>query len=231
MKFPAVFAAAAALALSGSAHAANIDWTTWGAFTPSATSGTATGTAGAVTVTYTGELQNLFYNYPSWAPSSSYTGGGVDNAPPPGIIQIYGGGGANPVQNTITFSQAVVNPVIAIWSLGQGNMNTLFHFDQTFSVVAGGPSAEYGGSGITQNGQWVQGLEGNGVIQFSGALTSITFTNPNFENWYGFTVGQAGLSGGVPEPITWGLMLMGFAGIGGALRACRKAREMELADA
>ena len=78
----AALAAFAALAV-GSAHASTIDWTTWTSGTPGEpTGGSATGTtANGLTVTYSGELESLYPNYPSWTPTSSYVGGNVGNAP------------------------------------------------------------------------------------------------------------------------------------------------------
>ena len=53
------------------------------------------------------------------------------------------------------------------------------------------------------------GAEGNGVIQFSGSFTSITFTTPDYENWYGFTVGEA-----TPEPSSLILLGSGLLALG-----------------
>ncbi len=212
-----LLSAAVALAACASQSQANtIDWTSWTSATNSPTAGTVSGTAGAVSVTYTGEVQSLQANYPSWTPASSYTGGTVSNAPlqSGGIIQLFGATGAT---DTITFSHAVLNPVIAIWSLGQGGDPASFNFSQTPTFEAGGPSAEYGGGAITVSGNDVFGTEGNGVVQFTGTFTSITWTNPTYENWYGFTVGIE-----APEPAAWALMLAGFAGLGAAMRAARR---------
>jgi hypothetical protein len=212
----AAFAFAACASQSVQAH--TIDWTSWTNATNSPTAGTASGTAGAVTVTYKGEVQSLQANYPSWNPASSYTGGTVSNAPlrSGGIIQLFGDTDAT---DTITFSHAVLNPVIAIWSLGQGGVPASFDFSQTPTFEAGGPSAEYGGGAITVSGNDVFGSEGNGVVQFTGTFTSITWTNPTYENWYGFTVGIE-----APEPAAWVLMLVGFGGLGAAMRAARRTR-------
>jgi hypothetical protein len=197
----------------GNSHASTIDWeATWSsAVTGSPTGGSATGTtANGLTITYSGELQNLVTNYPSWTPASSYVGGNVGNAPPQsgGILQLFGGATVPPT-DTITFSHAVTNPVFAIWSLGQGGINASFNFNEPFTIQAGGPSMEYGGESITSSGNTVFGAEGNGTIQFTGTFTTISWTNPVFENWYGFTVGSA-----VPEPSTWAMMILGFLGVG-----------------
>jgi hypothetical protein len=196
------------------AHAAVIDWTLWSSSTPGNAGsgpGSASGAAGGVGVSYAGEIESLVPNYPSWTPTSSYVGGVVGNAPPVagGIIQLYGG--SYGLTDTITFSQAVTDPVMAIWSLGAGGNTAEFSFVQPFSIQAGGPSAEYGGGPIVLcdvNG--VCGAEGNGTIEFLGTYSQISWTTPVFENWYGFTVGVAQ----TPLPSTWTMLFVGFAGLG-----------------
>jgi hypothetical protein len=47
------------------------------------------------------------------------------------------------------------------------------------------------------------------VITFS----SLSWTNPVFENWYGFDVGFQAVAP-IPEPATWFMMILGFAGVG-----------------
>ncbi len=127
--------------------------------------------------------------------------------------------------NTITFSQAVENPLIAIWSLGQPGLAASFTFNATPTLQAGGPNAQYGGSSITVAGNVVRGQEGNGVVMFQGTFTSLTFTT-TAENYYGFTVGLNAASpppSGVPEPSSLGLMSLGFLGCATGLRARRSA--------
>jgi hypothetical protein len=212
---------AAALAASGMAHSATIDWNSWS----SNTAGSITTGSGPVTVTYGGELSGFYPNYPSWGPSSTFADGTiVANAPGPtnGIIYLKGGNGANATVDTVTFSQAVVNPVFSIWSLGQGGDTASFNFIGATPVfVVGGPGAEYGGQSITVSGNDVFGTEGDGTVEFVGTYTSISWTNPTFENWYGFNVGVAGTAA-VPEPGSVGLMLAGLTLLGLALR--RKVR-------
>jgi hypothetical protein len=106
-----------------------------------------------------------------------------------------------------------------IWSLGQPGFLAQFVFGQPFTIQSGGPNAEYGGAAITAVGNTVSGLEGNGVIQFSGSLTSITWTNPVAEDWYGFTLGIPVAA--IPEPETYALLLAGLAVLGA--RARRRA--------
>jgi hypothetical protein len=213
LSFPAAALVLASFA-GGGAQAATIDWATWSSSSLNAqTGGTATGnTASGVTINYSGEVESLKPDYPTWNPTSTWADGTtISNAPPQngGIIQLFGGAGTG--SDTITFSQTVFNPVIAIWSLGQNGVPATFSFDQLFTVVAGGPSVEYNGGTLTPGtGTVVTGVEGNGSLLFAGPINSITWTNPQFENWYGFTVGISA----VPEPGTWLMMILGFAGLG-----------------
>jgi hypothetical protein len=220
-----IIVAATLVAVPISANAAVIDWTTWSNSYTSGypTGGTATGTAGSVGISYSGEVQSVVPNYPNgspdyyygsgstWLPSTSYVGGIVGNAPPVsgGIVQLFGGASTPPV-DTITFSTPVTDPVMAIWSLGQGGINASFQFIEAPVYQAGGPSSEYGGSSIIVALNGVYGAEGNGTVEFPGTFTSISWTNPTFEDWYGFTVGVAA----TPLPSTWTMLIAGFVGIG-----------------
>jgi hypothetical protein len=200
------------------ASATIIDWAAWSSPLVSATSGSANGVAGGVNISYSGELESFEANYPSYGPSGTFNGGTIDNAPPQanGIIRIFGGGD-QAIINTITFSQAVTNPVFAIWSLGQGGINASFNFNATPTFESGGPSSEYAGQPISVLGNVVSGLEGNGTVQFTGTFNSLSWTNPTFENWYGFTVGVAA----VPEPETYAMMLAGLGLMGFVARRRR----------
>ena len=80
-------------------------------------------------------------------------------------MQIFGG---TSTVNTLSFSQPVVDPVLAIWSLGsvvQGPASFVFTGFNPQNIV-GGPSPEYGGSPLNLSGVTVSGIEGNGSIQF-----------------------------------------------------------------
>jgi hypothetical protein len=93
-------------------------------------------------------------------------------------------------------------------------------FNAPFTIEAGGPSAEYGGGPLGGAPPVVTGNEANGTIQFHGTFTSLSFTNPQSENWYGFAVGVEGVA--VPEPASWALMILGFGGVGASLRSRRR---------
>jgi len=53
------------------AHADTIGWAKWSSAT-AGTPGTATGTIGSISVTYSGENNGLLMNYPSWAPATTF---------------------------------------------------------------------------------------------------------------------------------------------------------------
>lgn len=190
-----------------SAEAATVTWADWTTNTSA--------TIGTVDVTYSGELSGLSaLNYPSWTPSSTFADGViVSNAPPPSgrMVQLFGGGGTGAVTDTLTFSAPVIDPVFAIWSLGPSPVAS-FVFDATPTFVAGGASAEYGGNPITVSGNVVSGFEGNGTVQFLGTFTSLSWTNPAREAYYGFTVGVPVAA--IPEPEIYALMLVGLSVIG-----------------
>ena len=212
----ALLFAACAIYPSGLAHADTITWTNWSTIS-AGNPGSASGTAGTFTVSYSGQTSGAT-NVPSWTPASTFTGGLVGNAPPhTPTIQLEGG---TTLGETISFSSTVVDPIFAIWSLGQGGVQASFDFSsksgQPFNLLGGGPSTEFGGSALTSTGSVVHGSEGNGLVQFEGSFDSITFTTPVFENYYAFTVGYDATltpTPSVPEPATLSLFGLGVAAL------------------
>ncbi|MGA2441525.1 MAG: PEP-CTERM sorting domain-containing protein [Tepidisphaeraceae bacterium] len=208
--------------------AAAVDWTVWSSLTVGSPTGGALGSINGlptlVNVSYTGEVLPSSYTgfgpppgglFPSWTPGTTFSGGSVGNSPSNlGSIALSGGPATG--VNTLNFSPAAIDPVMAIWSLGSANLGTpaqfVFPLSESFTIEGGGPNTETGGGPITffpPND--VFGIEGNGVIQFHGTYSSLTWTNPIFENDYAFTVGAEGV---VPEPASLGLMaLVAFASL------------------
>jgi len=195
-----------------SASATPIDWATWS----SNSTGTISGLG--ITITYSGQMDGISSaGYPSWTPTGTFSGGTVGNPPPSSghMIQLTGG---TTTVDTIVFSAPVVNPVMAIWSLGNSGSAASFNFtaSEPFTIQSGGPSAEFGGSAIfvcSGNSLAVCGAEGNGTIQFQGTFSSISWTNPTFENYYGFTIGAPSSATAVPEPASILLIASGLVGV------------------
>lgn len=141
-----------------------------------------------------------------WASGNPYVSSAVDNAPATSdIIALSQGGVA-----TITFSQAVTDPLIAFMSW---NGNTL-DFNTPIQVLS------YG-LGYWGNGTPVVNLEGDGfygagevhgVLRLVGTFNSISFSHTS-ENWHGFTVGLSEQAPSVLEPLPLGMAALGFAAL------------------
>lgn len=217
--------ALAGLVIAWGAQAAPVYWTDWTSANVNAQAASGTLTVGATTVgvTYSGEfnfaLTSGGFNY--WTPATTYQGSGVDNAPPDADIIGLSIGGAK----TITFSQAVVDPIIALVSW---NDNTV-DFGTPIDVLQTGPG--YWGSGTLVVNATGTGFYGdgdvNGLIRLPGTFTSITFTDTT-ETWHGFTVGVTGLAGtppppptGVPAPAPLAVLATGLLALAGVRRLTR----------
>ncbi|MCE9560286.1 MAG: PEP-CTERM sorting domain-containing protein [Armatimonadetes bacterium] len=211
---------AGAMLFSATAMAVPYSYVRWNSITNGA-SGSATGTitlpdSTTVGVTYSGEVrsgqtsaQGIFY----WNIPTTYQSALIDNAPTTKDIITMVGGNSN--VKTLTFSRPVTNLAMDILSFGRAGRPVSYTFNHDFSIQNNGPG--YWGNGpLGQSSpNTLTGSEGHGVIMFADTMTSLSWTAPVSEDWYGFTVGVAGA---VPEPSS----LLALAGSMLILRRRRK---------
>lgn len=208
----------AAIVVAAAPAHAQVSWTDWLTTGTNTASGTLDFLGTPVGVTYSGPYSfvqtGCGTNY--WANNSAvYTGAGVPNAPATCDIIALDGGGLK----TITFSQAVVNPLLALVSW---NGQSAVPFSGPIQVVNSG-CGHWGCGTLTANGNVLTATgEAHGTIRVLGTYTSISFTDGS-ENWHGITVGAESLASSVPEPSTVVLMATGLAGVLGAARRRRRA--------
>ncbi len=197
--------ALAVLGCNPSAHAAPVitDWTSYSL----GTTGSASGTLGGINVSFSGDVADFQPNHGTVFNNAVY-GGQTVYTPSLGVSDAIGTWGTPGVTNTITFSSAVVNPILWINSLGRGggwptSYIQTWTFDSAFSLLSSWyvPVAEGANPyQMTQSGNSLIGQEGHGAIQFTGTYTSISWTSNTFEQSAYFQVGYDTANGGGPAP-------------------------------
>ena len=161
------------------------------------------GLSSSVTLTYEGTSGNSYlFNYlvnNSSSTASRVTVFGFD---------------ANP--NITGATSTGVFPTVSSGSMASFNLEVCFDSGNTQNC-----NSSTGGAGV------VNGTTGSGrlTLNFASPQNSIQLSN-FLDRYQG--VGTSGISaeghpvGGVPEPATWAMMLLGFGGIGAAMRRRRK---------
>lgn len=214
--------------LPSSSWAATITYVNWtSSTTPVSNMGTASGTIfGTINVTYSGELQfaqtgTTSSPWAGYAPATTWESALVSNAP--SNAQIIAIDGLTGFTDTVTFSSPVTNLIMDIVSLGQPGVGTNYTFSSPFTILNIGPSNQFGGgtNTLTESGNTLTGHEGDGIIEFAGPISSLSWTASTPEFWNGFTFGAESPTAATPEPAT--LLLMG---IGALALAGRKVRAM-----
>ena len=134
------------------------------------------------TVRYRGPYHSATLDYFEEMRSATFTNSVIANAPPySDVINLQGGAG----QGEISFSQALINPVMAILSLGlRTHGDRYFPAEMVFAdgvefEILNSSRSVYGyGGPLVKNGQTLRGLESAGSIRFIGAYNRIAWTTP-----------------------------------------------------
>jgi hypothetical protein len=174
-------------------------WADWQSVDGGTVSGTLSPPAGPIQVVYSGDLYGAQTTTgdDDFTPGATFTSATVPDPPPgPGMIEVSGG---STQTDTLTFSEPVTNPVIAIYNLGTAfaEESASLVFSAPFAVLSSGLNAAGGGSYwgnevfvVVDGG--VSGVGANGVVELEGTFSSVQWINPNdtpYASYTGLTVG------------------------------------------
>jgi len=190
-------------------------WTDWSAATTTGAaafntvSGDLSLGGAPVSVTYRGATDAVQLSGADWwevaGTPDPYAATGAPNQHD--IIRLVGGDAS---VHQISFSAAVVDPVIALLSVGTRSRQVDYVFDQKPTLLSSGVGWWGGCSNcLFVNDHTVSGSEGHGVVQFKGSFTELTWSVPHAEYWHGFTVGAASVAA-VSEPPATALLACGL---------------------
>jgi hypothetical protein len=186
-------------------------------------------TNSTINVTYSGEVYSASeFNNPTgtnwFANTGTYLSSYVSTLPPRGnFIALTGYSG---LTNTLTFSSPVTNLLMAMGSLGNSGTPGSLVFSRPAVVVSSGAGLYGNGAFAMVNPTTVQGNEGNGVLQFAGTFSSISWTVPNDELYMVYNIGITNVSASaVPEPGQVAASLLLLGGIGGYVFLKRRKSE------
>ena len=185
------------LMLSSVGTAQTVFWADYVTGTSGA-NGSASGTVGDKQLSYGGDVWDLQTgigtNYWTEGTPKPYTGNPlVENAPPAAeMISVARAGGPN----SFLLSGSVYSPVVAIMSLGAPGGPVTYTFDRPFTVLSSGQG--YWGSGTYSlvGSNAITGREFNGVLQFPGLISSLSWTVDVAESSSG---GFAGITVGIAQ--------------------------------
>ena len=170
-----------------------------------------------INVTYSGEVTNWsqfgsgndFWGNQTGQFNSTYLSPSVTTLPTAATAIVVTGYASIVTQYTLTFDAPVTNLLMAIGSLGTPDQVSTYNFDRTAVVVSSGEGFFGEGPLSMATSTMLSGEEGNGMVQFTGSFSSLSWTIPNPEVYSYFNVGMSNTPA-VPEPST---IAMAFAGL------------------